>query len=51
MQEEGRAKFLAVVEEIKQMVAIFGAGVLCILLFNLPSHRSRGIVIYFVPVS
>jgi hypothetical protein len=30
MEEEGRAKFLAVVEEIKQMVAIIGTG-LCIL--------------------
>lgn len=33
--EEGSAKFLAVVQEIKQMVAILGTG-LCILLFNFP---------------
>ena len=35
MEEEGCAKFLAVVEEIKQMVAIIGTS-LCILLFNFP---------------
>jgi hypothetical protein len=35
MQEEGRAKFLAVVEEIKQMVAIFGMG-LCICCSTIP---------------
>jgi len=50
MEEEGRAKFLRVVEEIKQMVAIIGTG-LCILLFNLPLHHFRGVVIYFVPMS
>jgi hypothetical protein len=50
MEEEGCAKFLAVVEEIKQMVTIIGTG-LCILLFNLPLHHSRGGVIYFVPMS
>ena len=33
MEEEGRAKFLAVVEEIKQMVADLGTG-LCLLLFK-----------------
>ena len=50
MEDEGCAEFLAVVEEIKQMVAIIGTG-LCILLFNLPLvvHHSRGGVIYFVP--
>ena len=45
MEEEGRARFLAVVEEIKQMVAIIGTG-LCIPLFNLPLHHSRGGVIF-----
>ncbi len=50
MEEEGRAKFLAVVEEIKQMVAILGTG-LCILLCNLLLHHSRGVVVCFVPVS
>jgi len=52
MQEEGSAKFLAVVEEIKQMpvVTTFGTS-LCILLFHLPLHHSRGGVTCFIPVS
>jgi hypothetical protein len=46
MEEEGRVKFLAVVEEIKQMVATLGKGVY-ILLCNVLLHQSRGVVICF----
>lgn len=50
MEETGYAKFLGVVQEIKQMVAAIGT-CLCILLFNLPLYHSRGGVTYFVHVS
>lgn len=50
MEETGYAKFLGVVQEIKQMVAAIGT-CLCILLFNLTLYHSSGGVTYFVHVS